>query len=43
MTPSKSMILTAYPASARAVEGLTTAYYLKVQKQTTGGFFGSND
>ncbi|HEY9868984.1 MAG TPA: tetratricopeptide repeat protein [Candidatus Obscuribacterales bacterium] len=36
-------VLTAYPGSARAAEGLTTAYYLKAQKETTGGFFGSND
>lgn len=36
-------VLSAHPGSGRAAEGLTTAYYLKAQKETTGGFFGSND
>lgn len=37
------MVLTTNAGHARAAEGLTTAYYLKSQKETTGGFFGSND
>lgn len=36
-------VLAAAPGSSRAAEGLTTAYFLKSQKQTTGGFFGDND
>ncbi len=36
-------ILATTPGSARAAEGLTTAYYLKSQKETTGGYFGDND
>ncbi len=36
-------VLSKVPGSSRAAEGLTTAYYLKAQKETTGGFFGSND
>src|SRR5215471_6907692 len=36
-------VLSSFPGSSRAAEGLTTAYYLKAQKETTGGFFGSND
>jgi tetratricopeptide (TPR) repeat protein len=36
-------VLTANPGNARAADGLTTAYYMKSQKETTGGFFGSND
>jgi tetratricopeptide (TPR) repeat protein len=36
-------ILSTNPGNSRAAEGLTTAYYLKSQKQTTGGFFGDND
>lgn len=31
------------PGNARAADGLTTAYYLKAQKDTTGGYFGDND
>ncbi|MBS1995582.1 MAG: tetratricopeptide repeat protein [Cyanobacteria bacterium SZAS LIN-2] len=29
--------------NARAADGLTTAFYLKAQKETTGGYFGDND
>lgn len=29
------------PANARAADGLTTAYYMKAQKETTGGYFGN--
>jgi tetratricopeptide (TPR) repeat protein len=36
-------VLSAAPGSQRAVNGLTTAYYLKAQKETTGAFVGSND
>jgi len=36
-------VLSKTPGSARAADGLCTAYYLKSQKETTGGFFGSND
>lgn len=31
------------PGNARAADGLTTAYYMKSQKETTGGYFGDND
>jgi superkiller protein 3 len=31
------------PGNARAADGLTTGYYLKAQKETTGGYFGDND
>ncbi|MBX9567459.1 MAG: tetratricopeptide repeat protein [Candidatus Obscuribacterales bacterium] len=31
------------PGNARAADGLTTAYYMKAQKETTGGYFGDND
>ncbi len=36
-------IMSSQPGNARAAEGLTTAYYLKAQKETKGGFFGDND
>jgi tetratricopeptide (TPR) repeat protein len=36
-------VLSTNPGSSRAVEGLTNAYYLKAQKETTGGYFGDND
>jgi len=36
-------VLNADPGNARAADGLTTGYYLKAQKETTGGFFGDND
>lgn len=36
-------VLQSSPGSSRAADGLTTAYYLKAQKETTGGFFGAND
>lgn len=36
-------VLGTSPGSSRAAEGLTTAYFLKSQKQTTGGYFGDND
>jgi tetratricopeptide (TPR) repeat protein len=36
-------VLSSNPENAKAAEGLTTAYYLKAQKQTTGGYFGDND
>lgn len=36
-------VLQQAPGSARAADGLTTAYFLKSQKQTTGGYFGDND
>lgn len=31
------------PGNARAADGLTTAFYMKAQKETTGGYFGDND
>lgn len=31
------------PSDSRAADGLGTAYYMKSQKEMTGGFFGSND
>lgn len=36
-------VLNAQPGNARAADGLTTAYYMKANKETTGGFFGDND
>lgn len=36
-------VLAADPGNARAADGLTTGYYLKAQKETTGGYFGDND
>lgn len=36
-------VLNAQPGNARAADGLTTAYYMKSQKETTGGYFGDND
>lgn len=36
-------VLNANPGHARAADGLTTAYYMKAQKETTGGYFGDND
>ena len=35
--------LTVDPGNSRAADGLTTAYYVKAQKETTGGYFGDND
>ncbi len=31
------------PGNARAADGLTTGYFLKAQKETTGGYFGDSD
>jgi tetratricopeptide (TPR) repeat protein len=36
-------VLRSSPGSSRAADGLTNAYYLKAQKETTGGYFGAND
>jgi tetratricopeptide (TPR) repeat protein len=36
-------VLQKNPGYARAADGLTTAYYMKAQKETTGGYFGDND
>lgn len=36
-------VLNADPGNSKAADGLTTAYYLKAQKETTGGYFGDND
>ena len=36
-------VLATSPSDSRAADGLGTAYYLKSQKEMTGGFFGSND
>jgi tetratricopeptide (TPR) repeat protein len=36
-------VLSTNPGHARAADGLTTAYYMKAQKETTGGYFGDND
>ncbi|MBU6453617.1 MAG: tetratricopeptide repeat protein, partial [Cyanobacteria bacterium REEB67] len=35
--------LNASPGNSKAADGLTTAFYLKAQKETTGGYFGDND
>lgn len=36
-------VLSTQPSNGRAADGLTTAYYMKAQKETTGGYFGDND
>lgn len=36
-------VMTTDPGNARAADGLTNAYFLKAQKETTGGYFGDND
>lgn len=36
-------VLNASPGNAKAADGLTTAYYMKANKETTGGYFGDND
>jgi tetratricopeptide (TPR) repeat protein len=36
-------VLQTSPGNAKAADGLTTAYYMKAQKETTGGYFGDND
>lgn len=36
-------VLSKNPGYAQAADGLTTAYYMKSQKETTGGYFGDND
>ncbi|HEY9677783.1 MAG TPA: tetratricopeptide repeat protein [Drouetiella sp.] len=36
-------VLNANPGNARAADGLTTAFYMKANKETTGGYFGDND
>ena len=36
-------VLSVDPGNAKAADGLTTGFYLKAQKETTGGFFGDND
>lgn len=36
-------VLGVNPSNSFAADGLGTAYYLKSQKEMTGGFFGSND
>lgn len=36
-------VLNSNPGNARAADGLTTAYYMKANKETTGGYFGDND
>jgi tetratricopeptide (TPR) repeat protein len=36
-------VLAVAPRSTVAAEGLTRAFYLKTQKESTGAFFGSND
>ncbi len=36
-------VLGSAPGNARAADGLTTAYFLKAQKETTGGYFGDSD
>jgi tetratricopeptide (TPR) repeat protein len=36
-------VLNASPGNSRAADGLTTAYYMKAQKEATGGYFGDND
>jgi tetratricopeptide (TPR) repeat protein len=40
---SYQTVLNASPGNARAADGLTTAYYMKANKETTGGYFGDND
>lgn len=36
-------VMATSPGNSRAADGLTTAYYMKAQKETTGGYFGDND
>ena len=36
-------VLNTNPGNAKAADGLTTAFYMKAQKDTTGGYFGDND
>lgn len=36
-------VLAIAPGDSRAADGLGTAYYMKSQKEMTGGFFGSNE
>ncbi|HEY9772724.1 MAG TPA: tetratricopeptide repeat protein [Planktothrix sp.] len=36
-------VLAVAPKSSQAAEGLTRAFYLKAQKESTGAFFASND
>lgn len=36
-------VLQTSPGNSKAADGLTTAYYMKAQKETTGGYFGDND
>ncbi len=36
-------VLNTDPGNAKAADGLTTAYYMKANKETTGGYFGDND
>lgn len=36
-------VLNTNPGNAKAADGLTTAYYMKSNKETTGGYFGDND
>lgn len=36
-------VLRGNPGNAKAADGLTTAYYMKANKETTGGYFGDND
>jgi len=40
---SYESVLSSNPGNAKAADGLTTAYFLKAQKETTGGYFGDND
>ncbi|MBS2000767.1 MAG: tetratricopeptide repeat protein [Candidatus Obscuribacterales bacterium] len=36
-------VLNADPGNSKAADGLTTAFYMKSNKETTGGYFGDND
>ena len=36
-------VLNTNPGNSKAADGLTTAFYMKAQKDTTGGYFGDND
>lgn len=36
-------VLNSDPGNSKAADGLTTAYYMKSNKETTGGYFGDND
>ena len=40
---SYQSVLNIDPGNAKAADGLTTGFYLKAQKETTGGYFGDND